>query len=186
MACAAHNVIEPSGGNLISPKDMASLSHFIRWYKTVTPNPAFGSKLLLQSAHAKVHGTPSSEAIEQVTKRDISPPVSAPLSTSRGLQLNGVAATGGASEDPFPVLGEGGDLLSSAAVVQGARKLAVAPSRFRRKRVRVRELLANGKSLVGQRTMVKGWLRTSRAASKGQLLFLVVDDGSCSETIQVG
>lgn len=186
VACAAHDVIEPSGGDLISPKDMASLPHFMRWYKTVTNNPAFGSKFLLLSAHANVHGTPSSVAIKQVTKTEITPPVSAPLSTSRGLQLEGVAATGGASEEPLPVVGEGGDLLSSAAVVQGARELAVAPSRFRRKRVRVRELLANGKSLVGQRAMVKGWLRTSRAASKGQLLFLVVDDGSCSETIQVG
>lgn len=189
VACAAHDVIEPSGGDLMSPKDIASLPHFMRWYKTVTHNPAFGSKSLLLSAHAKVDGTPSSVAVEQVAKTESRPPASAPPSTSRGLQLEGnggVAATGGASEEPLPVVGEGGDLLSSAAVVQGARELAVAPSRFRRKRVRVRELLANGKALVGQRVMVKGWLRTSRAANKGQLLFLVVDDGSCSETIQVG
>ncbi|CAN0400491.1 unnamed protein product, partial [Hapterophycus canaliculatus] len=60
-----------------------------------------------------------------------------------------------------------------------------APARFRRKRVRVRELLANGPALVGQKAVVKGWLRTARSASKGALLFLVVDDGSCSETVQV-
>lgn len=75
--------------------------------------------------------------------------------------------------------------MSSASVVQGPRRLDLAPARFRRKRVRVRELLANGRGLVGQKAVVKGWLRTARSASKGALLFLVVDDGSCSETVQV-
>ena len=119
------------------------------------------------------------------------PAAAAPASTPRGLPstaastpINGGAGYENAVEEPLPAVGEGGDLLSSAAVVQGARKLALAPARFRRKRVRVRELLANGKALIGQRAVVKGWLRTARAANKGALLFLVVDDGSCSETIQ--
>ncbi|CAN0267883.1 unnamed protein product, partial [Scytosiphon promiscuus] len=86
---------------------------------------------------------------------------------------------------PLPVVGESGDLMSSASVVQGARRLEQAPARFRRKRVRVRELLANGTALVGHKAVVKGWLRTARAASKGALLFLVVDDGSCSDTVVV-
>lgn len=198
LACAARDVLEGSAG-MLGPKDFAGIPHVIRWYRTVTHLPAFSTTSPSAAGASCDRGVASSAGAPQhPAKKKVSqkPPKqaaeAAKVSGSRGLPDSGAvggvaaAAVATAKEEARPVIGADGDLPTSASVLQGARKLDLAPARFRRKRVRVRELLAGGAALVGQKAVVKGWLRTARSASKGTILFLVVDDGSCSETIQVG
>lgn len=178
LACAARDLLEGSvggGATSLGPRDLAGLPHVLRWYRTVTHHPAFSATPAAPAASAR--SLPAATG-----KQKQAPPAPAASKAAAGAG----AAAAAAGDEPLPIVGESGDLMSSASVVQGSRRLEVAPARFRRKRVRVRELLASGTTLVGQTAVVKGWLRTARAASKGALLFLVVDDGSCSETVQVG
>lgn len=195
LACASAPLLEGGGGGgpgALGARDLAGVPHVLRWYRTVTHHPAFSAAAAGASASARAlsgtKGQGKHKQKQQQQKKQKSAaagaksagePAAATTTTTRAL---GGAAAG---DEPLPVVGESGDLTSSASVVQGARRLEQAPARFRRKRVRVRELLANGPALVGQKAVVKGWLRTARAASKGALLFLVVDDGSCSDTVQV-
>lgn len=203
LACAARAVLEGGGsGGAAGPlgaRDLAGIPHVLRWYRTVTHHPAFSAKAAAaaaaRAASSSARALPGGAAKgKQKQKQQKKPAAAAAAAATAAAGAGGAAAeaaksaraVGGAAtgEDTIPALGDGGDLTSSASVVQGARKLELAPARFRRKRVRVRELLASGTTLVGQKAVVKGWLRTARAASKGALLFLVVDDGSCSETVQ--
>ncbi len=209
FACAARGALEGVGGSaavLLGAKDLAGIPHVLRWYRTVTHHPAFSSSagggggstaraLPAGGAGAQGQGKQKQKQQQQQKGAKSSPrggatgaedAAGATAAAAAAAAAEGTTADAAAAgEEPIPVLGEDGDLKSSASVVQGARRLELAPARFRRKRVRVRELLASGTALVGQKAVVKGWLRTARAASKGALLFLVVDDGSCSETIQV-
>lgn len=57
--------------------------------------------------------------------------------------------------------------------------------KFRRRRMRVKELLHEGKAAAGKTVVVRGWLKTSRSAAKNSLLFLVLNDGSCHLSLQV-
>lgn len=197
---------------VLGARDLAGIPHVLRWYRTVTHHPAF-SAVAASAAAARASSSSSARALpggaggakgqgkqkqKQQQKQQKPPPAAAAAKAGAGSGAGAGAGGAGAAEaataralggaatgeEPLPALGECGDLMSSASVVQGARRLELAPARFRRKRVRVRELLASGTTLVGQKAVVKGWLRTARAASKGALLFLVVDDGSCSETVQ--
>lgn len=203
LACAARDVLEPSDGSrgMLGPRDLAGIPHILRWYRTVTHNRAFSpAKASASFSSSSTGGSSNSSSVkkqkqQQKKKQTATAPAAsggaagagAAAAGTRALPSSGGGGGGGgdAGEHPVPIVGESGDLTTSASVVQGARRLELAPARFTRKRVRVRELLANGAGLVGQKTVVKGWLRTARAASKGALLFLVVDDGSCSETVQV-
>lgn len=199
LACAARGVLEAgSGPGALGARDLAGIPHVLRWYRTVTHHPAFsavgapasGSSSARALPGGKGQGKQKSQKQQQKQKKPAVAAAKAGAGAGAGGAAGAAAATeralgGAVGDEPLPVVGECGDLLSSHSVVQGARRLELAPARFRRKRVRVRELLATGTTLVGQKAVVKGWLRTARAASKGSLLFLVVDDGSCSETVQV-
>ncbi|KAG7370968.1 asparaginyl-tRNA synthetase [Nitzschia inconspicua] len=56
---------------------------------------------------------------------------------------------------------------------------------YRRHRIRIKELLANGgKDYIDQTVTVAGWARTTRNANKGQLLFVELNDGSIGESLQ--
>lgn len=205
LACAARAVLEGGGGSgaaaagALGARDLAGIPHVLRWYRTVTHHPAFSaaSAARASSSSRALPGAGKGQGKQKQKQKQQQKPAAAARAAAAGGTGAAAAASeeaaksaralGGAAtgEDPLPVLGDGdGDLTSSSSVVQGARRLELAPARFRRKRVRVRELLASGTALVGKRAVVKGWLRTARAASKGALLFLVVDDGSCSETVQ--
>jgi asparaginyl-tRNA synthetase len=52
-------------------------------------------------------------------------------------------------------------------------------------RARIRDILAGGAALFGQRVVVGGWVRTGREQGRGALAFLKVTDGSCLGTLQV-
>ncbi|CAK4649039.1 hypothetical protein LEN26_012815 [Aphanomyces euteiches] len=58
-------------------------------------------------------------------------------------------------------------------------------SLFKRRRVRVKELLGAGLALVGQSVTVKGWAKTLREAGAGAFCFLELNDGSCFTGVQV-
>eukprot|EP00928_Gymnodinium_smaydae_P047699 TRINITY_DN3184_c1_g1_i1.p1 TRINITY_DN3184_c1_g1~~TRINITY_DN3184_c1_g1_i1.p1 ORF type:complete len:691 (+),score=189.47 TRINITY_DN3184_c1_g1_i1:81-2153(+) len=55
-------------------------------------------------------------------------------------------------------------------------------------RVRIARILRSedgGKSLIGQRVSVCGWVRTQRSGAKGALAFVELTDGSCVASLQV-
>lgn len=57
--------------------------------------------------------------------------------------------------------------------------------KWSRGRIRVKELLAQGESAIGQSVVVKGWIRTSREAEKGKVLFVELTDGSTPRCLQL-
>jgi len=54
-----------------------------------------------------------------------------------------------------------------------------------RHRIRVKELLQQGESLIGSEVTLKGWIRTTRTAEKGAVLFVELTDGSTVKGIQL-
>lgn len=54
-----------------------------------------------------------------------------------------------------------------------------------RRRIRVKELLKEGESAIGKEVVLKGWIRTSRSADKGALLFVELTDGSTVRGMQL-
>ncbi|CAL4895698.1 unnamed protein product [Urochloa decumbens] len=52
-------------------------------------------------------------------------------------------------------------------------------------RAHIRDILAAGGALAGQRVVVGGWVRTGREQGHGTFAFLQVTDGSCLATLQV-
>ena len=57
--------------------------------------------------------------------------------------------------------------------------------KWQRNRVRIKELLAQGETALGQQVTVMGWIRTSRSADKGAILFVELTDGSTPKGIQI-
>lgn len=57
--------------------------------------------------------------------------------------------------------------------------------KWQRKRVRVKELLAQGEAALGHEVTLMGWIRTSRAADKGAILFVELTDGSTPKGLQL-
>lgn len=58
-------------------------------------------------------------------------------------------------------------------------------SKWDRHRIRVKELLQQGESLIGSEVILKGWIRTTRTAEKGAVLFVELTDGSTVRGIQL-
>ncbi|KAI9917339.1 hypothetical protein PsorP6_013262 [Peronosclerospora sorghi] len=58
------------------------------------------------------------------------------------------------------------------------------PTLFRRRRVRIKELLQRGLELEGTRVVVKGWAKTLREAGAGAFAFLELNDSSCLAGVQ--
>lgn len=72
--------------------------------------------------------------------------------------------------------------VTAAATVATERAFA---GKWDRHRIRVKELLANGSTMFGQNVTVKGWIRTSRSADKGLILFVELTDGSSVKGVQL-
>ena len=62
---------------------------------------------------------------------------------------------------------------------------AMVGMKWRRNRIRVKELLLQGAAAVGSQVLVKGWVRTSRSAEKGAVLFVELTDGSTVKGVQL-
>lgn len=54
-----------------------------------------------------------------------------------------------------------------------------------RHRIRIKELLKLGEELIGNDVILKGWIRTSRSASKDTLYFIELNDGSSVKSVQL-
>lgn len=57
--------------------------------------------------------------------------------------------------------------------------------KWQRKRVRVKELLAQGDAALGHEVTLMGWIRTTRTADKGAILFVELTDGSTPKGLQL-
>mmetsp|Transcript_20469 Transcript_20469/g.29386 ORF Transcript_20469/g.29386 Transcript_20469/m.29386 type:complete len:713 (-) Transcript_20469:55-2193(-) len=57
--------------------------------------------------------------------------------------------------------------------------------KWSRGRIRVKELLNEGKTAIGREVTVKGWIRTTRSAEKGKIVFVELTDGSTPRGLQL-
>ena len=69
---------------------------------------------------------------------------------------------------------------SSSAVSAG-----LPLGKWNRNRIRIKELLAEGASSIGKTVTVKGWIRTTRSAEKGKIIFVELNDGSTVRGLQL-
>jgi asparaginyl-tRNA synthetase len=79
------------------------------------------------------------------------------------------------------------DVLGGKAEVFRVHTVAASSSsaKWNRHRIRVKELLKEGEAAIGRVVVVKGWIRTSRSAEKGQVIFIELTDGSTVKGIQL-
>lgn len=67
----------------------------------------------------------------------------------------------------------------------GSNASPVSTGKWDRHRIRVKELLQEGEKSIGREVVVKGWIRTSRTAEKGLVLFVELTDGSSVKGLQL-
>ena len=89
--------------------------------------------------------------------------------------LGATVTAAGAAGKPKPAGGGAGGGAGSASFARC----------FKRGRVRVKELLAQGVKAVDTSVTVKGWVRTLRNAQNNTLAFVELNDGSCPGSIQI-
>lgn len=80
-------------------------------------------------------------------------------------------------------VGEASPVPATAAVVKPGS--VSTGGKWDRRRIRVKELLKEGDAAIGKEVVLKGWIRTSRSADKGALLFVELTDGSTVRGIQL-
>jgi asparaginyl-tRNA synthetase len=73
----------------------------------------------------------------------------------------------------------------AGGVVPLASTVTTFAKKWSRGRERVKELLARGEAAIGEEVTLKGWIRTSRSAEKGQTLFVELTDGSTIKGMQL-
>jgi hypothetical protein len=84
-----------------------------------------------------------------------------------------------------PTIGATAAAPGSAGVLMNGPPPPVVNNLYRRHRIRVKEVVANGgEQYIGQEVTVAGWTRTTRNANKGELLFVELNDGSCGTSLQ--
>ena len=133
----------------------ARLGGLFRWWLTVRHQPAALEAL----GEPVVLGSALADA--------------APGSSAAG-SASAAAAAGGAGFSTVP--------MAPVHALQPSPALSTAA--WGRRRARIVDVLAAGKSLAGQTITVCGWARTTRAAG-GSLLFIALSDGSCGTPLQV-
>jgi len=74
---------------------------------------------------------------------------------------------------------------SGAAMPLEPAMVAAADALFSRSRVRVKELLAQGRAAAGQQVRVCGWARTIRGSSAEKPVFIELNDGSSVGNLQI-
>lgn len=74
---------------------------------------------------------------------------------------------------------------SSSSILTSSDSTTSGEYKWSRGRIRVKELLNQGESAIGQSVVVKGWIRTTREAEKGQVLFVELTDGSTPRGLQL-
>jgi asparaginyl-tRNA synthetase len=92
---------------------------------------------------------------------------------------------------PAPVAAPAPPAAGAAAVAPPAPPATTSTSigptggKWKRNRTRVKELLAQGEGAIGSTVTLKGWVRTSRSAEKGTILFVEITDGSSVKGVQL-
>lgn len=81
------------------------------------------------------------------------------------------------------VIGEASPLPETLTVVVPGS--SSAQGKWDRRRIRVKELLQQGEAAIGNEVVLKGWIRTTRTADKGALLFVELTDGSSVRGMQL-
>lgn len=99
-----------------------------------------------------------------------------PASAAAALPTPPVVAASPAASPAVPPPAPATPPASAAAYTEG---------KWKRCRTRVKELLAQGASAVGSTVTLKGWVRTSRSAEKGAVLFVELTDGSTVRGVQI-
>lgn len=74
---------------------------------------------------------------------------------------------------------------STSATSASSGLTSSGPYRWSRGRIRVKELLQEGEAAIGKLVTVKGWIRTSREAEKGKIVFVELTDGSTPRGLQL-
>ena len=85
----------------------------------------------------------------------------------------------------FMTVGNQSKVSSVVGDVTKISRGATFVSKFDRMRTRVKELLAEGAAAIGKDVILKGWIRTSRSAEKGSVIFVELTDGSTVKGIQL-
>jgi len=127
-------------------------------------------------------------ATESITIADISLFCACSVLISRFAQLERISfpstfrwiMTVGSDPAVTSVHGDINALTLRSAAIEGT-----TAGKFARHRIRVKELLLEGVNAVGKEVTVKGWVRTSRSAEKGQTLFVELNDGSTNKNVQL-
>jgi asparaginyl-tRNA synthetase len=73
----------------------------------------------------------------------------------------------------------------SSSTTMTSSSQASGEFKWSRGRIRVKELLSQGESAIGGSVVVKGWIRTTREAEKGKVLFVELTDGSTPRGLQL-
>jgi glutathione S-transferase len=188
LACAVEPALG-SGSSLMSGKDTAMLPHLMRWYMTTTHQPCFTGAITATRSHGSSSSSSKSAAkaaSKAAAKSKGKPDAAAATSKSKAAPAAAGAAALAVPQGPI-VNGTVDAVYSTASWVHTTETQPhlLAPPKFTRRRVRVKELLAEGRAAAGRTVVVRGWLKTARSAAKGSLLFLVLNDGSCHTSVQI-
>lgn len=89
----------------------------------------------------------------------------------------------GSNEKVKGAVGEASPVSETLAVVVPGS--SSEQGKWDRRRIRVKELLQQGEAAIGSEVVLKGWIRTSRSADKGALLFVELTDGSSVRGMQL-
>ncbi|CAM9672430.1 unnamed protein product, partial [Phaeothamnion confervicola] len=186
LACAFSSALAEAGGGGggILGGEVSKLPHLLRWYNTVTRQPMVVGKGVPAATKPKEAG--GGKGGGKPAKGGGKGASAAAAPTPAAARPPALPATGnGHAALPVATFGTSasGDF-SASALVQGVVPLRLPEPKYARRRVRVKELLAVGRAAVGTAVVVRGWLRTTREAERGQLLFLAVNDGSCQASVQ--
>jgi glutathione S-transferase len=188
LACAAEPALGSSSSGLLSGKDTTVLPHLMRWYMTTTHQPCFTGATAVRS-HGGSSSSSGSKSAAKAASKAAAKGKGKPDAAAAGKSKATPAAAAAAPAVPQgPIVNGTVDAVySTASWVHTAetQPQLLAPPKFTRRRVRVKELLAEGRAAAGRTVVVRGWLKTARSAAKGSLLFLVLNDGSCHTSVQI-
>jgi asparaginyl-tRNA synthetase len=150
---------------VLTPSQRAEAPHACRWFFTCVNQPHFRS----------------------VLGELVVPGGAPPVPAGGGAAAAAAAASAPAGAFMFPEAARyKGASSHDAIVLPGVGTGVSAPGLFRRSRVRVREVLANGGAgFIGREITVAGWVKTTRVQGKGTFAFVELNDGSTPRHLQV-
>ena len=167
--------------------------HLSRWFLTCAHHASFAAVLgaepvaALRKLLAGKGAAPAKVGLSGAAAAAAAKPLEAAAAAKEGKGKGGGGGGGGGGSS-------GGSSGGASAAPPAAKKALGCPAsgnvpalvpRFNRGRTVIKDVLVGAAGAeVGSTVVVKGWARTVRAANKGALLFVVLNDGSCAGDIQ--